>query len=45
MYRALQSPQGDTQALRLTLIAVVIAMAALLGANLLNRWATARGGR
>ena len=45
MYRALQSPQGDTQALRLTLIAVVIALAALLGANLLNRWATARGGR
>ena len=45
MYRALQSPQGDTQALRLTLIAVVIALAALLGANLLNRWAAARGGR
>ena len=45
MYRALQSPQGDTQALRLTLIAVVIALAALLGANLLNRWASARGGR
>jgi len=45
MYRALQSPQGDTQALRLTLIAVVIALAALLGANLLTRWATARGGR
>jgi molybdate transport system permease protein len=44
MYRALQSPQGDTQALRLTLIAVVIALAALLGANLLNRWARARGG-
>jgi molybdate transport system permease protein len=45
MYRALQSPQGDTQALRLTLIAVVIALAALLGANLLNRWAAKRGGR
>jgi molybdate transport system permease protein len=45
MYRALQSPQGDTQALRLTLIAVVIALCALIGANLLNRWATARGGR
>ncbi|WP_395020121.1 molybdate ABC transporter permease subunit [Dongia sp.] len=44
MYRALQSPQGDTQALRLTLIAVVIALAALLGANVLNRWATARSG-
>ena len=45
MYRALQSPQGDTQAMRLTLIAVVIALAALIGANLLNRWASARGGR
>jgi molybdate transport system permease protein len=45
MYRALQTPQGDTQALRLTLIAVVIALCALIGANLLNRWASARGGR
>ena len=45
MYRALQSPQGDTQALRLTVIAVVIALCALIGANLLNRWAAARGGR
>ena len=45
MYRALQSPGGDQQAIRLTLIAVVIALCALIGANLLNRWAVARGGR
>jgi molybdate transport system permease protein len=45
MYRALQSPQGDIQAIRLTVIAVAIALAALIGANLLNRWATARSGR
>ena len=45
MYRALQSPQGDLQAIRLTVIAVVIALAALIGANLLNRWARARSGR
>jgi molybdate transport system permease protein len=45
MYRALQSPQGDAQAIRLTVIAVVIALAALIGANILNRWATALAGR
>jgi len=45
MYRALQSPGGEEQAIRLTLIAVAIALFALIGANLLNRWAVARGGR
>lgn len=45
MYRALQSPGGEEQAIRLTLIAVAIALVALIGANLLNRWAIARGGR
>jgi molybdate transport system permease protein len=44
MYRALQSPGGDQQAMRLTLIAAAIALCALIGANLLNRLARARGG-
>jgi molybdate transport system permease protein len=45
MYRALQTPDGENEAIRLTLIAVVIALCSLLGANALNRWATTRHGR
>ena len=45
MYRALQIPDGENQAMRLTLIAAVIALCALIGANLLARLATAREGR
>jgi molybdate transport system permease protein len=45
IHRALQMPDGDNQAIRLTVISVVIALVALIGANLLNRWASARGGR
>jgi molybdate transport system permease protein len=45
MYRALQTPDGENEAIRLTLIAVVIALCSLLAANALNRWAAARHGR
>jgi molybdate transport system permease protein len=45
IHRALQMPDGDNQAIRLTVISIVIALIALIGANLLNRWAAARRGR
>jgi molybdate transport system permease protein len=45
IHRALQTPNGDAQAIRLTVISVVIALVALIGANLLNRWAAAKRGR
>jgi molybdate transport system permease protein len=45
IHRALQTPNGDPLAIRLTVISIVIALIALVGANLLNRWAAAKRGR